>query len=118
MKIRKAAVADFERLQALYRAFSAELAAVAPDYYVEASQDFALFTGIVECPDADILIAEKDGVPVGAATVWVQERPLSPHVRFGRSLKISYLAVSDEAARDELIRAAGEQRIWRKSNKR
>lgn len=109
MKIVKATLDDFERLQGLFLAFSERLAGIAPDYYVGAYQDFSLFTGIVEHKNADILIAEEDGVPVGALTLWVSERPLSPHIKPQRALRLSYFTAKSEEARRELIRAAEEE---------
>ncbi len=106
MKIVKATLQDFERLQDLFCSFSERLAEIAPDYYVGAYQDFCLFTGIVEHKNANILIAELDGVPVGMATVWVCERPLSPHIKPQRTLRLSYLAAESEEARQALISSA------------
>ncbi|MBR2965248.1 MAG: GNAT family N-acetyltransferase [Clostridia bacterium] len=106
MKIIKATLNDFERLQALFLTFSEGLADIAPDYYATAYQDFSLFTGIVEHKSADILIAELDGVPVGMATVWVCERPLSPHIKPQRTLRLSYLIAESDKARDALISSA------------
>ena len=109
MKIVKATLDDFERLQELFLAFSERLAGIAPEYYTGAYQDFSLFTGIVEHKNADILIAEEDGVPVGALTLWVSERPLSPHIKPQRTLRLSYFTAKSEEARRELIRAAEEE---------
>lgn len=109
MKIVKATLDDFERLQELFLAFSERLAGIAPEYYTGAYQDFSLFTGIVEHKNADILIAEEDGVPVGALTLCVSERPLSPHIKPQRALRLSYFAAKNEEARRELIRAAEEE---------
>ena len=106
MKIVKATLDDFRRLQGLFLAFSERLSEIAPDYYVGAYQDFSLFTGIVEHKKADILIAELDGVPVGMATVWVCERPLSPHIKPQRTLRLSYIIAESEKARQALIDSA------------
>ena len=106
MKIVKATLNDFERLQALFLTFSEGLADIAPDYYATAYQDFSLFTGIVEHKSADILIAEENGEPVGALTVWECERPLSPHVKPKRALRLSYFTAKSEEVRRELLRAA------------
>lgn len=114
MKIRKATVADFEALQPLYQIFSSRLESIAPDHYVKEYQDFSLFTGIVEHPAADILVAVgEDGSPLGAVTVWERERPLSPHIKPATSLCVSYMAASDEALYDELIRAAEKEALSR-----
>ena len=106
MKIVKATLDDFERLQGLFLAFSERLAETVPDYYSAAYQDFSLFTGIVEHKSSEILIAELDGVPVGMATVWVCERPLSPHIKPQRTLRLSYLIAESDKARDALISSA------------
>lgn len=106
MKIVKATLGDFERLQGLFREFSARLAESAPEYYREAYQDFSLFTGIVEHKDAEILIAEEDGVPVGTVTLWICERPLSPHIKPQRALQLSYFIAESERARDALLTEA------------
>ena len=80
MRVYTATKADFERLDTLYFAESSRQAAEAGDYYVAAYQDIALFVGIVELADGDVLVAEDDGRPVGMAIVSVVARPLSPNI--------------------------------------
>lgn len=113
MKIIRATTNDFERLQGLFLDFSERLAKAAPEHYSRAYQDCALFTGIVEHKDAEILIAEEDGEPVGALTIWICERPLSPHIKPQRALHLSYFFAKSEMARQSLLKEAEKAALAR-----
>ena len=109
MRVYTATKADFERLQDLYFAESSRQAAAARDYYVAAYQDVALFAGIVELAEGDVLVAEDDGRPVGMAIVSVVARPLSPNISERKYVRLSSLVSESDEARDLLI---AEAELW------
>lgn len=109
MRVYTATKADFERLQDLYFAESSRQSAAAGDYYLAAYQDIALFAGIVELADGDVLVAEKDGHPVGMAIVSVVARPLSPNISERKYVRVSSLNAESDEARDLLI---SEAELW------
>lgn len=109
MRVYTATKADFERLQDLYFAESSRQAAAAGDYYVAAYQDVALFAGIVELADGDVLVAEEDGRPIGMAIVSVVARPLSPNISERKYVRVSSLVFESSEARDLLI---SEAELW------
>ena len=109
MRVYTATKADFERLQDLYFAESSRQAAAAGDYYVAAYQDVALFAGIVELAEGDVLVAEDDGRPVGMAIVSVVARPLSPNISERKYVRLSSLISESDEARDLLI---AEAELW------
>lgn len=109
MRVYAATKADFERLQDLYYAESSRQAATAGDYYLAAYQDIALFTGIVELQDSDVLVAEEDGCTVGMAIVSAVLRPLSPNISERKYVRVSSLTFKSEQARDMLI---AEAELW------
>lgn len=109
MRVYTATKVDFERLQDLYFAESSRQAAAAGDYYIAAYQDIALFTGIVELADGDVLVAEEDGRPIGMAIVSVVARPLSPNISERKYVRVSSLVFKSNEARDLLI---AEAELW------
>ena len=109
MRVYKATKADFERLQDLYFAESSRQAKAAGDYYLAAHQDIALFAGIVELPDGDVLIAEENGRPVGIAVVSAVARPLSPNISERKYVRVSSLTFESDEARDMLV---AEAELW------
>ena len=109
MRVYIATKADFERLQDLYFAESSRQASIAGDYYLAAYQDIALFVGIVELADGDVLVAEDDGRPVGMAIVSSVARPLSPNISERKYVRVSSLVFKSKEARDLLI---AEAELW------
>ena len=109
MRIYTATKADFERLGNLYFRESSRQAAAAGDYYLAAHQDIALFTGIVELPDGDVLVAEEDGRAVGMAIVSTASRPLSPNISERKYVRVSSLTFESDEARELLI---AEAELW------
>ena len=109
MRVYTATKSDFESLDTLYFAESSRKAAAADDYYLAAHQDIALFTGIVELRDGDVLVAEDDGRPLGMAIVSVVARPLSPNISERKYVRVSNLIFESDEARDLLI---AEAELW------
>ncbi len=86
--IRPAATADIPAILALYRELDSALVALQPEFFCEAPREEAEVRKAIQADDADFLLAERDGLPVGFALVayagWTPEYScVLPH-RFAR----------------------------------
>lgn len=67
--IRPAGEGDISAIIALYRELDAAMVDLQPEFFCEAPREEAEISSTVKAQDADFLLAEQDGTPVGFALV-------------------------------------------------
>ena len=88
--IRPAGEGDIPAIIALYRELDAAMVDLQPEFFCEAPREEAEISSTVKAQDADFLLAEQDGTPVGFALVtyagWTPAYSAAPPLRpAGRS---------------------------------
>lgn len=84
IKLRAAVPGDLPAILELYRLLDAAMVEMQPEFFCTAPRDEALYRELLEDPQADFLLAEAGGTPVGFALVknagWTpQFSSLLPH---------------------------------------